>query len=85
MSAFYLRLPDMMMGVDEAGRDELSCAINDFGRLGWWVNLGGDTSDLVTLDQERMVFEGNDVIVPWSTRDQQSGVLQQNRRHFLEV
>jgi hypothetical protein len=75
MSALYLRLPNVVVRVDEAWRDELSRTVNHFSCVRRRVDFGSDARDLVALDQERLVLKWNYMIISRATGDQQSGVL----------
>lgn len=60
MSAFELRLPHMVMGVDKAWTDDFVHAIDDLGVVRGNVRLHFD--DLVTLDQD-VRLDGFDMVV----------------------
>lgn len=78
MPSLQLRLPAMMMRVDEPGRDDLIGTVNDFGitrRLDIRCNL----RDLVALDQNRCLRWNNMII---RVVNKSGAVFQENRCHL---
>lgn len=58
MPSLELRLPYMVMRVDEAGGHNLACAVDDLGLVGGGIDAGCNVRDLVPLDEEGVVSEG---------------------------
>lgn len=69
MPPLELRLPHMMMRVDESRRHNLAGTINDLGLVGGGIDAGCNAGDLVALDEERVVSEGHDRFIPSWTWD----------------
>ena len=62
MSAFHLGLPEMMVRVDETGRDDFVGAVKGFG-VGWCCEICSDLVDFVVYDEDVGVSEGGDGLI----------------------
>ncbi len=69
MPSFQLRLPDVVVCVNETWTDELALTIYDLGVRRWSVNLWSNLGDLVIDYQERMLLERNYVVFVGLRRD----------------
>lgn len=59
MTTLELRLPHMVVSVDKPWRDNLTRTVDDPCLFRWWGNLRGNLRDLVLLDEQGMLAEGN--------------------------
>lgn len=78
MPALDLRLPDMVVRVDESRRDDLGSAVNHLGRNRWRVNVRRNASNLIAINKQGMVPQRHDVIVACALGHEQSRILQQD-------
>lgn len=62
MPALQLRLPQVMVRIDETGRQDLPRAVNHLGRGRRWIDPGGNPSDSVALDEQGMCTERDDTV-----------------------
>lgn len=82
MASFQLGLPQMMVRIDQSRRDDLVCAVDDFG-ICRRDDVLGDLTDSVVSDQQGVVSQRHHAIIRLARRHQNSGILQQNMgRHF---